>query len=225
MQKWFLVVWLLCVGGVQAATIESWVPQGWKVIQKAQGDLNRDGLPDVALIIENTDAKNVVANERLGPSELNLNPRHLLIGFQNAQGQYDLKLEQTQFIPSPNDEESSCLQDPLEDSAPMSIKKGALRIQLNYWYSCGTWYKTQYDFVFRYDGTAFALIGFDTMSLHRGSGEIEKQSVNVLTGKKITLVGQRIDRNDASEVKTRTQGFKFKQAWTLEQLDADTTVE
>ncbi|MGL4768086.1 MAG: hypothetical protein ACRCV6_08445 [Formosimonas sp.] len=213
---------LLCAASVaQAASIEAWVPQGWSIIQKAQGDLNSDGLADVALIIENTDAKNKVKNEYLGAPELNLNPRHLLIGLQNKQGGYDLALKQTKFIPSPNSEESPCLQDPLEESVPMSIKNGVLTLQLSYWYSCGTWYSSKHTYRFRHNGAQFALVGYDDWSMHRASGEVRAESVNVLTGRKKISIGS--IRNDKEKI--RWVNFKFKKAWTLEQLTQDEQIE
>jgi hypothetical protein len=61
---------------------QSFIPKNWKVLSQAQGDLNGDRQTDVALIIENTDPKNIVTNDRLGNPQLNLNQRKLLILLQ-----------------------------------------------------------------------------------------------------------------------------------------------
>lgn len=61
------------------ADYQSFIPKNWKVLSKVQGDLNGDKQTDLALIIENTDPKNIVTNESLGNPQLNLNNRKLLI--------------------------------------------------------------------------------------------------------------------------------------------------
>ena len=67
------------------ADYQSFIPKNWKVLSKVQGDLNGDKLTDLALIIENTDPKNIVTNEGLGNPQLNLNNRKLLILFKAPQ--------------------------------------------------------------------------------------------------------------------------------------------
>ena len=62
--------------------LETYIPKGWKILGKAEGDLNGDQQPDLALIIENTDPKNIMVNGNLDGTELNLNHRKLLILFK-----------------------------------------------------------------------------------------------------------------------------------------------
>ena len=54
---------------------------GWKLIDQANGDLNRDGIDDVVLVTEETNPVNFKEKnpELLGPEILNLNPRRLSI--------------------------------------------------------------------------------------------------------------------------------------------------
>ena len=68
------------------ADYQSFIPKNWKVLSKVQGDLNGDKQTDLALIIENTDPKNIVTNDGLGNPQLNLNNRKLLILFKTPQG-------------------------------------------------------------------------------------------------------------------------------------------
>ena len=65
----------------------------------------------------------------------------------------------------------------------LQIKKGVFKITLHYWLSCGSWFVTNNVYSFRYQDQKFKLIGFDTTSFHRASGEITQQSINFLTGK------------------------------------------
>ena len=44
------------------ADVQAFIPKDWKILSKVQGGLNGDKQPDLALIIENTDPKNIMAN-------------------------------------------------------------------------------------------------------------------------------------------------------------------
>lgn len=171
----------LAAANPQATTYQSFIPKNWKVLEKAQGDLNHDHLADLALIIEDTDPKNIVSNDNLGSSKLNLNQRKLLVLFKNNQG-YQLIATNTS-LPSEGDIESPCLADPLSENDPLEIKNGLLKVNLHYWLSCGSWYVTNHSYTFRYQNQAFKLIGYDNDDFHRASGAVTEQSINFLTGK------------------------------------------
>ncbi len=57
---------------LKAKSAEGFTPAGWKLLTKASGDLNNDGKPDLALIIEKTDRSNFIANNNLGADTLNI---------------------------------------------------------------------------------------------------------------------------------------------------------
>ena len=69
--------------------LQGFVPKGWKILGKAEGDLNGDQQPDLALIIENTDPKNIVHHDSYDKNSenqrLNLNERKLLVLFKDDQ--------------------------------------------------------------------------------------------------------------------------------------------
>ena len=90
-------------------------------METAQGDLNQDGQADLALIIEDTNPENFVANAGVGNHVLNTNKRKLLILFKQANG-YQLVASNT-TLPTEGDVESPCLTDPLGESEALSIQK------------------------------------------------------------------------------------------------------
>lgn len=47
--------------------IEDFLPKNWQIIYKVDGDLNNDKLNDVVMIIEDTNPKNIIKNDNLGP--------------------------------------------------------------------------------------------------------------------------------------------------------------
>jgi len=87
------------------------------------------------------------------------------------------------MIPPAGDESNQCLVDPLDEGG-ISIARQSLKVNLHYWYSCGTWSVTSRTYTFKLQGQRFRLIGFDKMEFMRNSGEGEELSVNLLTGRK-----------------------------------------
>ncbi|MFY7730392.1 MAG: hypothetical protein ACOVRN_12800 [Flavobacterium sp.] len=173
----------------QGKPLDSYVPTGWKLLAKATGDLNKDGLDDAAIVIENTDPANIIKNEEgLGAKELNTNPRHLLILFQESGG-YVLKFINKKFIPSEHIAEAPCVTDPFSAGEDFRIKKQVLHLRFGNWSSCGSWYAGSSTYKFRFQEDNFILIGYDEFSMHRAAGNIFSESINFLTKKKIVTTG------------------------------------
>lgn len=221
MKKLALIFASIFAQQAHAASIDRLVPAGWHILQKAKGDLNKDGRDDVALIVYESNPKNIVKNDSLGAPELNTNPRHLIIAFNKGNDDYEVKLTQKTFIPSEGSVDSPCMEDPLAESEPISIREGVLRIQLSYWYSCGTWYTSHNTYSFRYDEPQFALIGYDTWDLHRASGEITESSTNFLTNRRSKTIGGSIEDDDKkkSHLKTTWEKLNVKKRITLENIE------
>ena len=170
--------------------LKKFVPRGWRILQFVTGDLNKDKLEDVAMVIEKTDSRNFVKNNALGPEILNLNPRELWILFQEKDGDYALETKNDiGLIPPENTIECTALADPLVNGE-IFIENHLLKCQFNYWLSAGSWYASIVSYIFRYQKEHFELIGVDYYSYHRASGEEEESSYNLSTGKmKITTGG------------------------------------
>lgn len=160
------------------------VPEGWKVDASASGDLTGDGVPDYAVVIRQNDPKHVIHNGRLGASELDTNPRRLLI-FAGETGGFRQIVAADRMIPPAADVENACLFDPLEEGG-ISIKSGVLSVKLQYWQSCGSWGVVSKIYKFRREGPRFRMIGFDHTEFMRNSGQGDEISVNFLTSRKST---------------------------------------
>ncbi len=206
----------LAVANTQATTYQSFIPKNWKVLEKVQGDLNHDQQADLALIIEDTDPKNIIRNESLGSAELNINKRKLLILFKNNQ---DYRLVATNlYLPTEGDIESPCLADPIGENDPLEIQNGLLKVNLHYWLSCGSWYVTNHSYTFRYQNQAFKLIGYDNNDFHRASGEITAQSINFLTGKIKNTSGKNEFSEQSQPIEIKWSKLKQHYSFTLEQV-------
>ncbi len=173
--------------GTEDKVWQTWVPKGWKLIANKTGDLNKDGLSDAVLVLEENNPSNRKTNESLGAEKLNLNPRRLLVLFQTPTG-YQKVFSNDSFLPSENSEDTPCLADPMEEGG-VQINNGVLKIELNYWLSCGSYGTSRHSYSFRYENARFRLIGFDQSEFMRNSGESSQYSANLLTGKEKITTG------------------------------------
>ena len=184
--------------------ISDFVPAKWKIIAEAKGDLNKDGLADAALVIENTDPKNfIIDKERLGSDTINVNQRYLLVTFKKSNATFQLVAKNTKFIPSENSQESPCLTDPFGKEGGIEITKGLLQIHFQNFYSCGAWEIYNFDYTFRFQNQKFELIGYNKFSMHRSSGEETSTTMNFSTMK----------MNYTSGTNTFKDGGKPKTIW------------
>ncbi len=196
------------------------IPSGWKVLDSAKGDLNKDGKHDLAFILQHIDSIQIVKNEN-GYSETTITqPRILCVAFQEPEGQYKLVEQSNSFILNHN---SPQMEDPYES---LAISNGILQINFRLFYNMGSWYINQLSYKFRYQNDNFELIGADNNSLHRATMETEDRSYNFLTKKYSITKGKADD-----DVETNTtwhilkiKGLKnlktFKQPMTWEVMES-----
>jgi hypothetical protein len=187
----YLGLLLLTFAGSSALASEKWeahIPKGWRVILDTSGDLTGDKKPEAVIVVEEQDKSKIIGNDRLGNQTLNTNPRRLIVLTPTTTGYRQIQSVDG-FLPSEGDAESSCLADPLMESGGIEIKKGVLVVTLGYWLSCGSYGVTKDIYRFRQQGSRFRLIGKDTKSYSRSSGEGEEISINYLTGRKRETTG------------------------------------
>ena len=152
-----------------ADKLENCVPSNWRIISKTEGDLNKDGLNDFAVVIQKINGKMIV-------DDRDENPRTLLIYFKNKNtNQYDLMEQSNTFIPL-NDADNM---DDRFDT--IRIKNGILNIELHYFCNAGCWEMSNTVYKFRFQNNQFELIGYDSDETHRASGEITNYSINFST--------------------------------------------
>lgn len=167
---------------------EGFVPCGWYLEKSVEGDLNDDGLADLALIIRENDPKLVIDNEGLGRDQFDSNPRTIVVALNQAKGGYLRIATNAQIIPIIS---SATMDDPIDGvgSGSLTIEKGVMRLNIGFWASAGSWSMFNRTFAFRMKDQRLNLIGYDENYVHRGSGEMEKVSINYLTQRKKTESG------------------------------------
>jgi hypothetical protein len=164
------------------------VPSGWTLEHDKQGDLNKDGQPDLLLVLRKNYKLDAAKPDDFDP----LN-RMLLVAFGDkaAQG-YRLVLLNTALIPP---RETANLDDILDWKDTISVDGHSYKISMHVFMSAGGWDTGTTRFHFRYQDGGFALIGYDHDNTHRGSGKTTQTSINYLTHKaKITTGSIEHDR-------------------------------
>ncbi|MGB3739892.1 MAG: hypothetical protein WA948_11150 [Pontixanthobacter sp.] len=155
------------------------VPWGWKLFDKSDGDLNGDGRTDTAIVIQKNDPRAVISNPS-GSSvfRYDANPRVLLVVLQDHGGRYRRVAFSERIIP---DHDSSSIGDPYGE---MRIEAEALHLDLRFFANRGSWESSNREFQFRWDGEAMALIGFDIRNIRRNTGELRATSIDYRTGRR-----------------------------------------
>lgn len=195
-----------------AAAIEKFVPSGWTVEKQISGDLNNDGVPDVALeLIEklpaNLDKDNPPSRERA-----------LVILFKNRDGSFERRASAKNLLQCTGC--GGAFYGLMEAPADVEIAKGILIIGQE----SGSREVSETTFRFRYDAAVkrFALIGYDETTRDRATGGTTTESSNYLTGVKITRTFQYNKKLDREVKKNVRQTEISRLPQYLEQTNYET---
>jgi hypothetical protein len=158
---------------------QSHLPKGWKLLEVVKADLNSDGRDDLVFVREEADPKKITKELPSNDGVRNLNPRVLVV-LLAEEGGYRKLAEYPKLIPPAFDPMYDMMDDRFNG---ISVKKGVLTVAFRYWASAGTWWMSMESYKFRLEAGRLRLIGSETDSFHRGSGEKDLVSTNYLTGK------------------------------------------
>lgn len=193
--------------------IEQFISQGWKVIKKSEGDLNKDGLIDIACVIQKTDKKFI---STIDGTVFDSNPRILFVVFKENDSSYSLRLQSDSFIVRHT---NSAMEDPFSN---IKIDRGVLKISFSIFMNMGSWETSTYVYTFRYQNDEFTLIGADYDQYNRGTEAGTSYSINFSTRKLIRTAkvpGEKTDliekTFELSELKT-IKSFDRPFTWTFE---------
>ncbi|GGA80368.1 hypothetical protein GCM10008015_21340 [Flavobacterium palustre] len=166
------------------------IPKGYVLFEKTNGDLDKDGIEDCVLIIKATDKNKIIKDENRG--ELDRNRRGIII-LWNKKNRYELAAKNYNCFSSEN--EDGGVYFPPELS--VLIEKGKLIVHYGHG-RYGYW-----KYTFRYKDTDFDLIGYD---ISNGGAVIsDETSINFLTKKKLQRVNTNKNDEGGQEV--------FKDTW------------
>lgn len=159
------------------------VPDGWDIEFFDQDDLNDDGELDTVMLLHERDIKKFKTPNDIDPSWhtdsylRDTNPRKLRVLFGEGK-MWRLVIDNTNFIPQMTANMDDT-QDPFNGvtGGYVETQKGKLIFRLGS-FSDSIGYKI---YTFRWQNDNFALIGYDTYSRHRYTGDETDKSYNFLT--------------------------------------------
>ena len=165
----------------KANKVEEFIPKGWKKLIVKKGDLNKDKIDDIVLVIEKNDSKNIKKSESTYEASVvhNFNPRIILVLFKDKDSQYNLVAKNEDgFIVSEGrsyeegfEKLASPNNDKLSDS--IAIKNNILHIY-TYFEATRSYNSTEY--IFRYQNNRFELIGLESNSNGASGGYVENSN-------------------------------------------------
>ena len=156
----------------KGSTIEDLVPKGWHVTQ-AQGDLNKDGIADLAMIVIPNDEDQMKVREDSTVS--NFNAPILAIYTGTREGGYSLmKIYDDDIMEALDDEGVSI------DRSIEITDRGVLKIFVSYFFSMGSWSVPSATYLFRLQNGDFYLIGKDTVSFNYLTRKCQHINYNVM---------------------------------------------
>ena len=143
--------------------------------------------------------------------------------FKEKDGTYTLAAKNDKgFIQSEGNEETPTLMDTLSN---ISIKKNVLKITFNYFMSAGSWATSTEVYIFRFQNNVFELIGYESNSYMRNTGEEEKVSINFSTNKVKSTTGGNMFEENENKPKDEWRNVKFKKKYILDEMTESTMNE
>ena len=162
------------------------VPEGWQK-QEVRGDLNKDGFEDLVIIATPDNAENMLTRD--DGYVYNFNQPLLAVYFGTGDGSFKLWKQYSDVLAHQVDEY-------LFVNSSLDISpRGTLKISLEYFASAGSADTSQNTYTFRFQDGDIFLIGKDTNSFSRYSGEATNESYNYLTRKQKTTTSNAFDKS------------------------------
>jgi hypothetical protein len=192
------------------ASAEAFIPAGWTLEKTAAGDLNKDGKPDLVLLLRNKDPENIVSNLAFTGEPFDSNPRLLAVALADGEG-FRLILEDHTFIPRPD---NPAQEDPMGEDGSISIDRGSLVVSFHFFMTAGGSDAGNWSYRLRLEEGKFRLIGYDSFNVNRMSGETEELSINYLNGKVTVKTGS----IGSDEVKMTTKKLNNRMPVWLEDI-------
>ena len=216
----------------KASKVEDFIPKGWKKLIVEKGDLNKDKIDDIVLVIEKNDPKNfkkIEDSPRSNP--VNFNPRIILVLFKDKNSKYTLVAKNDKnFIVSSgyaSEEGLESLDSPDYNdnlSKAVTIKNNTLHI---FTLADYVKYATSTTYIFRYQNNRFELIGLDAQSILGDTEYVNTRnySINFSTKKLIIHnMSEKLESNVKKEEKTE-KNLNITEIYALDTMSETTGVD
>ncbi|WP_449033401.1 hypothetical protein [Porphyromonas sp.] len=186
----------------EGRTIEEVVPNGWNV-ESATGDLNKDGIEDLVLLVRPNDPAYIKTRD--DGFEYIFSPLSLAVYLGSPSGVYKRFKVWYDTIGGREDEERDITNE-------VSITpKGAIDIRVSYSSNIGTDETGSITYRYRFQSGDFYLIGEESTWGNRLAAEWERTSINYLAGQKEVTSGDLITRRNlkTKQVKIKKEPLRL----------------
>ena len=208
----------------KAHNVEDFIPKGWKSIIVKKGDLNKDKIDDVVLLIQKNDPKNFRKVE--DGTNLDFNPVVMLVLFKDTNSQYNLVAKNEKgFIPSEGKVYEKVLET-IVDEDSITIKNNTLRIY-TFWEGIRA-SASSTNYVFRYQNNRFELIGLEIINSGTNGDDLEfnTYSINFSTKKLIkTKETDKLGSDEKSKIEKKEKTININKNYILENMTEKTANE
>ena len=146
--------------------IHNLIPDGWQVLSKAMGDLNGDGLEDLAFAIQSPVKETIQYTDDFESDTIVTSPRILGIYFGKRNGKFKKKLQSNTFIVN---RDAPTMDEPFKGL--QILPNGDLQIEFYIWpcRECTTW--SSHEYIFRFQNRAFELVEYKESVTQRALGD------------------------------------------------------
>lgn len=157
----------------------------WEIIQKASGDLNRDGLEDLSLILESTDS---IPEKRCSNCKLSKNkPRIILVLLNQINGEKVI-IQNNNFIARGDEGGMLNYIEP-----ELSIENGVLTVLYQY-------LRSNQSYTFELKNGRMEITGAKSYGVHAATGNFENDQYDFKTGEIISETGNISQEKVATEI-------------------------
>lgn len=157
------------------ATIEDFVPDGWHLLDSASGDLNKDAMHDIVIVIEaDTSVHEIEGSGDEGGDDVASwegPPRVLAVLFKQKGG-YRRSVQSNSFVLRAHEGVN------FDPWSHIAVDRGSVVVH----FYTGGWWRWAGNYRFRFQNSGWFLIGATNLGYHSGSGEMESYDYNLLTG-------------------------------------------
>jgi len=204
---------------VKGRTIQEVIPTGWKILSKASGDLNEDGIEDLVFAIQSPVKEKLANNDGTENDTLHVSPRILGIYFGKRNGKFKKVLQSNEFIINRN---TPTMEEPFKGL--QILPNGELQIDFYIWpcRECTTW--SSHAYIFKFQNSAFELVEYKESTINRVSGDEMDYSIDFLN-KTLKTVTETRNEDDMPEYEETLQKFELDNLRTIQSLGKPFTWE
>ncbi|OIQ30769.1 MAG: hypothetical protein BM564_00740 [Bacteroidetes bacterium MedPE-SWsnd-G2] len=174
---------------------------GWKVLQKASGDLNTDGTTDFALILESRDS---VFEKRCSDCKLLKNKPRIIVVLLSHNSTLKTTIQNNKFIARGDEGGMMPYLEP-----ELSIENGLLNIYYQYT-------RSSQSYTFKFDASQMVIIKAESTGVHSATGSFESLKYDFRKGELIWELGH--ISQDKTETKISPFDIKPKSLSEFEEM-------